>query len=334
MAFAKTTRPTLATTVVRSRLFRRLDPSRKKQITWAWGPPGVGKTSLVASYLTTRKIQNLWYQVDEGDTDVATFFYFLGQAAPRRRRPLPLLTPEYRRGLAIFTRRFFREIYSRLKTPFVIVFDDYQEVPVDSSLHEVMREALAEIPKDGHVIFISRSEPPPAFAHLLKRDAIEILDAREIRFTYSETSGLIVKLAPARLPAKAIRSLYESSDGWAAGIVLLLDQFQRRPPGPQEPKRQSPDVLFDYFAGEIYEGVDPQTKEVLLLTAFLPARNGVDGAATYRILKCRPHSCRLAQAELFHQQIGRQRVGVRVPSVVSRIFTSTSPENLFSRSSW
>ena len=32
--------------------------------------------------------------------DVATFFYYLGQAAPRRGRPLPLLTPEYRHGLA------------------------------------------------------------------------------------------------------------------------------------------------------------------------------------------------------------------------------------------
>src|SRR5262245_26846069 len=112
MALAKTTRPTIANTVARSRLFHLLDRSRKKQITWVWGPPGVGKTTLVASYLVARRPSNLWYQVDEGDADLATFLYFLGLAAPRRRRPLPLLTPEHRQGFAIFTRRFFRELYS------------------------------------------------------------------------------------------------------------------------------------------------------------------------------------------------------------------------------
>src|SRR5215475_1832679 len=106
MGLAKTTRPTLAKSLTRARLFRRLDQCRESPITWVWGPPGVGKTTLVASYLIIRRPFNLWYQVDEGDADVATFFYFLGLAAPGRRRPLPLLTPEYRQGLAIFTRRF------------------------------------------------------------------------------------------------------------------------------------------------------------------------------------------------------------------------------------
>ena len=89
MALAKTTRPTLAATVARPRLFRRLDRARQRPVTWVWGPPGAGKTTLVASYLAARRRPALWYQVDGGDGDVATFFYYLGQAAPRRRRPAP-----------------------------------------------------------------------------------------------------------------------------------------------------------------------------------------------------------------------------------------------------
>src|SRR5215831_15571234 len=106
MALAKTTRPTLApTTVARPRLFRLLDRARRKPVTWVWGPPGAGKTTLVVSYLQARKVRTLWYQLDEGDADVATFFYYLGVAAPRRRRPLPLLTSQYRPGLGLFARR-------------------------------------------------------------------------------------------------------------------------------------------------------------------------------------------------------------------------------------
>ena len=110
MALAKTTRPTLAVTVARPRLFRRLDRTGQRPVTWVWGPPGAGKTTLVASYLAARRRKALWYQVDSGDGDVATFFYYLGQAAPRRKHALPLLAPEYRLGLAIFARRFFREL--------------------------------------------------------------------------------------------------------------------------------------------------------------------------------------------------------------------------------
>src|SRR5262245_24567708 len=165
MALAKTTRPTLApTTVARPRLFRLLDRARRKPVTWVWGPPGAGKTTLVVSYLQARKVRTLWYQLDEGDADVATFFYYLGVAAPRRRRPLPLLTSQYRPGLALFARHYFRELYSRLTACFTVVFDNCQEVPADSSLHDLFGQALPEIPAGGRVIFISRGEPPVAFA--------------------------------------------------------------------------------------------------------------------------------------------------------------------------
>src|SRR5215467_5495651 len=126
---AKTTRPTLATTVARPRLFHRLDRARRRPVTWVWGRPGAGKTTLVASYLRARKVRSLWYQLDEGDADVATFFYYLGLAAPRRRRPLPLLTSPFRPGLSLFARHYFRELFGRLPARFTAVFDNYQAVP-------------------------------------------------------------------------------------------------------------------------------------------------------------------------------------------------------------
>src|SRR5262249_32739330 len=92
MPLAKTTRPTVTGTVARPRLFRLLDQARRRPATWVWAPPGSGKTTLLATYLASRRLRSLWYQIDEGDADAASFFYYLGQAAPRRRRPLPLLT--------------------------------------------------------------------------------------------------------------------------------------------------------------------------------------------------------------------------------------------------
>lgn len=270
MALAKLTRPGSINTTLRPRLFRSLDRIAKRPITWVWAPPGSGKTSLIASYLATRKVSNLWYQMDDGDNDIASFFYFLSLAAPRRRRPLPLLTPEYRQGLSRFTRGFFRELYTRLKTPFVLVFDNYQEVPFDAPLHEVIREALTELPPGGRTIFISRSEPPPAFARLRAQRALEIVDWDQLRFTQAEATSLIRKLAPGRWSKNSVNKLYKATDGWAAGLVLSLEQFRVHKELSQKSDLQFSEVLFDYFAGEIFKKADPVTQDVLLQTAFVP----------------------------------------------------------------
>src|SRR5262245_53672299 len=119
MAPAKTARPTLRTTVLRRRLFRRLERTRGTRVTWVCGPPGAGKTALVSSHIGTRRLRSVWYQLDALDSDIASFFFHLRSAAPGRRRPDRFLARDYRQhSLAAFSRHFFREFYARLKLPF------------------------------------------------------------------------------------------------------------------------------------------------------------------------------------------------------------------------
>ena len=114
---AKLTRPRLHKAVARERLFAKLDEAREhKPAICVVGPPGAGKTTLVASWLDTRSIKGIWYQVDPGDADLATLFYYLGEAAKpftrKGQQPLPALTPEYLQDVEGFSRRFFRQALS------------------------------------------------------------------------------------------------------------------------------------------------------------------------------------------------------------------------------
>src|SRR5438067_5267729 len=94
LSAAKIVAPDAADVVRRPRLFRHLDRQQSRPLTWISGPAGSGKTTLVTSYLHERRLRAAWYRVDETDEDVATLFFYLTQACPAGRRPLPLYTPE------------------------------------------------------------------------------------------------------------------------------------------------------------------------------------------------------------------------------------------------
>lgn len=275
---AKISRPTLAGEVQRERLFLLLDTRTVKPVTWLCAPGGSGKSTLVASYLDARKLPCLWYQCDEGDADPATFFYYMGlaskKAAPRFRKPLPLLTPEYLAGIRAFTRRYFETLFRRIVTPagFFIVLDNYQAVPADAPLHEMVAIACEQLPDGGHLVVISRSGPPPALARLQANAKLGLVQESDIHFSPEETTELIHRRFPA-LDGERRRRIHENTRGWAAGIILMLEQGALNVAAGELPADFGHDGVFDYFAGEIFDKSAKEVQEFLLKTALLPTLN-------------------------------------------------------------
>jgi DNA-binding SARP family transcriptional activator len=276
-AVAKISPPFSEDVVLRKRIFRKIDDCRKKPVTWVSGPPGCGKTTLVSSYLHYSKVSSLWYKVDEGDSDIATFFYYIGlaakKAAPHKRKPLPLLTPEYLLGIPTFTLRFFEELYSRLKTPFAIVFDNYQQVPSDSKFHDVIRDGLSVIPEKMNVILISRGSLPRQLVRLQANNKMTLLGWNEIRFTLNETREVVQTKRQKDLTDEILLQLHKKTDGWAAGLVLMLEMPKIKGIDYQFKDKFIPEEIFDYFASEIFDKTDRGIQDFLLKTAFLPQIN-------------------------------------------------------------
>ncbi len=271
---AKITRPRLSGIVPRTRLFNLLDNVREKSATWISGPGGSGKTTLVGSYLDARKLPCLWYQVDESDGDIATFFYYMGLAAkkatPRSRQPLPLLTPEYLQGISTFTLRYFENLYSRFKPPFFLVFDCYQTAPPDSGLHRVLKEGLSIIPEGIQVILISRSGPSPEFARLHANNKMNLIGWNDLKFTLDEAREFLKYKGHQDVAEEVLKTLHRRTEGWAAGLVLLLEGLENKGINLAVPEKRRLEDIFDYFAKEIFEKCQIEMQDFLLETSFLP----------------------------------------------------------------
>jgi LuxR family maltose regulon positive regulatory protein len=273
-SIAKITRPTLPKVFTRERLLKLLDQARERSVIWITGPAGSGKTTLVASYIETRKLSCLWYQIDERDSDIATFFYYLGlagkKAAPRARRPLPLLTPAYGLGIQIFAKRYFEDLYARLKQPTVLVLDNFQDVPAKSGLHEVIAHGLAVIPPDCQIIVISRSDPPAPFARLQANNQVMSIDWDRLRLTHGELAEIMQLQCAEPLPKETVRAVYDKTEGWVAGAVLLCQAVRMEAADSESIKNMQPEKVFNYFSNELFDQIDSSIQDLLLKTAFVP----------------------------------------------------------------
>jgi ATP/maltotriose-dependent transcriptional regulator MalT len=226
---AKLTRPKLYEALPRPRLFALLDEAATRPIVWLSAAPGAGKTTLVASYLEARRRRHLWYQLDSGDADTATFLHYLRiaaqQLAGKTAAALRQFTSEPQQDLARFVRSFFRDLFSALPLPCVLVFDNFHEADTTPVQRAAFAHGLEEVPERIAVFIISRTDPPLEFARLVASGRIARIDETELRCTENEAHSI---LGSQPVDRDQLLRIQRESDGWVAALVLLREHLRRR----------------------------------------------------------------------------------------------------------
>lgn len=279
---AKLMAPKITGVLHRDRLFARLDSCLERPAVWITGPGGAGKTTLITSYLTSKNLLFLWYQVDEGDNDPATFFYFLKlavkQMVPRKRTPLPEFTLEHLANIGPFTRLFFRQLFDFLPQPLTIVLDNYQTISENALLHEIISIAVNEVPAGCTLVLISRHLPPSALKRIQISGQLGIINSNELRLNNKEARTIASLRNVHSITDSTSDHWNQLTHGWAAGLVLLIESARSQAsqvtmsPAEDEVK----EITFDYFGREIFSHMRMDMQKFLMTSAFLPVMTITD----------------------------------------------------------
>lgn len=301
---AKLSPPRLADAVPRERLFARLDALCTRPLVWVEAPAGSGKTTLLGSYIEMRGLHALWYEVDGGDRDIASFFHHLAAGAdalPRRARRLPHFTAEHAADPRAFARKFFRQLYAQCDESTILVFDRFEQALTTDSLCEAIVEAAAQAPTHVNVTVLSRANWPARFARMAANGALQALDGAELLLRPEEA----VAIAQSRTISAALaHRLLDEAEGWAAGFRLLLEGSARRGSMVTPDGASSRQDVFDYFADQLFNVVEADKRDALLDLALLPyvtaplARAVSSNPDAIAVVEC------LARQQLFAQRSG------------------------------
>src|SRR4030095_13826036 len=138
-------------------------------------------------------------------------------------------------------------------------FDNFHEADTTPGQRAAFAQGLEEAPERITVIVISRADPPPEFARLVASGRIARIDEAELRCTEDEAQAI---LGSQPVDPQQLLRIQRESDGWVAALVLLREHARRHGAALDERLSKGKDAIFQYFAGEIFNGARAENQRV------------------------------------------------------------------------
>ncbi|HEY3136910.1 MAG TPA: BTAD domain-containing putative transcriptional regulator [Blastocatellia bacterium] len=271
--------------VPRARLLERLRAFLDRPATIICADAGCGKTTLVADFVRSSGLPFTWYQIDRSDLDLAVFFGYLvygirticpdfGEVVLRYMSESEELSSKTDQLVDALV----NEISEQIDKKFIVVLDDYHHVDASKPIAAAVDRLIQYAPDVLHVIFTTRTMPNLSITRLRSKGMIGTLGRQELSFTREEVEQLLNQNAHSQLGDDLIKQVCERTRGWATGVQLIVQAFERlnengegtgRSPRPGasgffEMLKHSEQEIFDYFAEEVLEQEAPETQDALL----------------------------------------------------------------------
>jgi len=273
LQLAKVSLPNVSNGFVRKKLLDQFDEYFDRPTLWVAAPMGAGKTTLISDYIRSRLPDCLWYRLDRGDDDIASFFHYMGAALVNRSHrdsdPIALLKYENQADVEKFSLNFFETVFSQLKKPGVIVFDNYQDLTINSQLHWVVHAAMEAVPVGIHIIVISRVPPPYHYADLLTDNNISVIDGEQLALSENDISDYYQhRIGKHHLPDELITAINKTAEGNVSNVTSALPCFDLSAASVSSSEDATGQVVgYNERANETFNTLNEEAQNLLLQSA-------------------------------------------------------------------
>ena len=220
------------TLVRREQLLATLAARRNDKLTLILGPAGSGKSTLSAMWrqqLAAGDCDVAWYNIGPDDDDerfaayVEAAFESVGVALAAD--ALAIYNRSGGKSFDAFLAVLINDVY-RHPRPLYLVLEDFHYVRSPAIVSFIDR-LLALAPDDFHLVISSRVRPSLDLVRLRVKDQLCEVGFDELRFSFEESVHFLHNQGVEPLSATQLRKLYLMTDGWAAGLQLIVFSLRK-----------------------------------------------------------------------------------------------------------
>lgn len=257
--------------LARPSLERRLDDVFGARLATVVAGSGFGKTTAVAAWAAD--LDCIWLTLTPADGGFARLASRLaeiievaagGEALPPLPQTADTATPEHAETVAA---ALTRALGRRLDHDVVIVLDDVHEVEGPGPAADLLGAFCRHLPEGGHLVLVSRLEPPFRTARLRGRGELIEVEAPDLAFSADEVLELCSRIL-GDADAELASAVHSSTAGWPAAVRLVLERLRKTPPAErQRALWEVPETLIDYLVQEVLEREPAATRELMRVLA-------------------------------------------------------------------
>ena len=264
----------------RDRLLSSLRANLEKKLILLCADAGYGKTTLLAQFCEDQSIRYVYYDLDDSDSNMATFFSYLLAGLKKHDVQFGNVIEELisqTGNVDILVGTFVNQFVKSIKKEFYIILDDFHYLQNNRKICSAIDYFLRHMPKNLHFIISSRAVPNINLAYLMAKQELYKVEKENLRFSLEEINSLLNAVHGLRIATDDVKRIAEFSEGWVTVLQLILQRLRAigddTTQDTLDSYAASDENIFNYFAREVFEQTPRTIKEFLLKTSVLDYLN-------------------------------------------------------------
>lgn len=260
--------------IYRKRLAARFRKGLEKKLTLISAPAGFGKTSALALWLNQTKCSYIWYTSSKEDNDIIHFTKYILHGLQQVKEGFGskiLETLQVPASIQVndIVMAMIKELED-FPEDIILAIDDYHLIQ-SQQIDDAFSFLLNHMPHQLHIYIATRVDPPIPLARLRVSAELNEIRTSDLKFSYEESEAFLSSVMKIGLPEKEMRTLYNITEGWAAGLRMVGHALGNR----EDPNKFIDTVggthrdISDYFEEEVFSLQSKDTQHFLLCTSIL-----------------------------------------------------------------